>query len=172
MGVTTSTANAGNTMVPLFTQTLGTAAASVTFSSIPQGYTDLFVVLNHKSANTSDGSTRCVTNQTGSIYSTTFLDGNGSSASSFRDGTSAYFRPGFLTASTKGYATTIIQFMNYSNTTTYKTMLTRYSTADNEVLTAVSLMANTGAINSLTFSTDTTGFFAGSTFTIYGIQAA
>jgi hypothetical protein len=40
---------AGNTYTPLATQTLGSAAASVTFSSISGAYTDLVLVLNIKS---------------------------------------------------------------------------------------------------------------------------
>ena len=39
-----------STYTPIATQTLGSAAASVTFSSIPQGYTDLVLVDNVKSA--------------------------------------------------------------------------------------------------------------------------
>jgi hypothetical protein len=41
---------AGNTYVAIAEQTLGTAAASVTFSSIPGTYTDLVLVLSVQDA--------------------------------------------------------------------------------------------------------------------------
>jgi len=78
-----------NTYVALATQTLGTAAASVTFSSIPSGYTDLIIVSSQFYV--SSGADRYATFQvgngtvdTGSNYSWTYLDTYVGSSSSGR----------------------------------------------------------------------------------------
>ena len=82
---------ATNTYVALQTQTLVSSAASVTFTSIPQGYTDLVLVIAGRddrgggSVADSFGMTFNTDTSTGSTnYSTTHLTGNGSSATSSR----------------------------------------------------------------------------------------
>jgi hypothetical protein len=74
----------------------------------------------------------------------------------------------------------IYQIMNYSNTTTYKTSLTRQNTVDaadyNGTLTAVGLWRSTSAITSVAIQLTRGGsaynFTSGSIFTLYGIKAA
>jgi hypothetical protein len=70
--------------------------------------------------------------------------------------------------------------MNYSNTTTNKTALVRQNTVDaadfNGALSAVGLWRNTAAITSIAIKAIRLGsaqnYSIGSTFTLYGIQAA
>jgi hypothetical protein len=78
---------ATNTYVALDTQTLGSAAASVTFSSIPQTYTDLVLVINGYSINDVDWRFRMGNGSidSGSNYSGTYMYGDGSGASSYRE---------------------------------------------------------------------------------------
>ena len=66
---------ATNTYVALDTQTLGSAAASVTFSSIPQTYTDLVLVINGYSINDVDWRFRMGNGSidSGSNYSGTYM---------------------------------------------------------------------------------------------------
>jgi hypothetical protein len=74
-----------STYTPIATQTLGSAAASVTFSSIPQGYTDLILVCSPVSTTGSNTFMWIRYNSdTGSNYSLTSMRGNGSTATSFR----------------------------------------------------------------------------------------
>ena len=77
---------AGSTYTPIATNTLGSAQASVTFSSISGSYTDLVLIIN---AGTSDASEQdClirVNGDTGSNYSATYMYGTGSSAASGRN---------------------------------------------------------------------------------------
>jgi hypothetical protein len=63
--------------------------------------------------------------------------------------------------------------MNYSNTTTNKTILSRINNAENSTVARVTLWRNTAAISTI-FLTEGNGanFIAGSTFTLYGIKAA
>ena len=75
---------ATNTYVALETQTLTSAVPSVTFSSIPQGYTDLVMVINTTGLSASGSAFAAqfngdTTSGPGN-YSATSLTGNGTSA--------------------------------------------------------------------------------------------
>jgi hypothetical protein len=61
--------------------------------------------------------------------------------------------------------------MNYANTSTYKTVLTRSNKYD-RVGAIVGLWRSTAAINSITLTAYSNTYAIGSTFTLYGIAAA
>lgn len=158
-----------STYEPIATTTLGSAAASYTFSSIPSTYTDLVLIMNASQA--AGNSVYCQLNgDTGSNYSYTGLYGSGSSAGSARasNQTGAYL--GYLGSTTIYNA--INHFMNYANTTTYKTILNRKNQSDQYVEADVALWRSTAAINSIKIYPDSGNFDTGSTFTLYGIKAA
>jgi hypothetical protein len=162
---------AGSTYTPISTQTLGSATASVTFSSIPQGYTDLVLVDNAKSASGAGDSELDVrfNGDSGSNYSTTFLYGNGSSALSGRTSNESYI---YISRAGETAGLGISHFQNYSNSTTYKTVLSR-GNSTNYVFAWVGLWRNTNAITSMTLTRNGgLNFVTGSTFTLYGILAA
>ena len=157
-----------STYTPIATQTLGSAAASVTFSSISGSYTDLIIVVSGtQSADDTIGLQ--FNSDTGSNYSTTRLGGDGSSASSTRwtNITSAYALLQFTTQNIS-----VINIQNYSNSTTNKTVLSRSSNAGNFLAAWVSLWRNTAAITSIKLQSYNSGsnFAAGSTFTLYGVK--
>ena len=103
-----------STYTPIASQTLGSAAASVTFSSIPQGYTDL-VIVNNVTCTIDTQVIGCQYNgDTGANYSKTYLLGNGSSAFSGRNSNENYAVGGEAYASLN---TNIHQINNYSNFT-------------------------------------------------------
>ena len=162
---------ATSTYQALLTQTLSTAAASVTFNSIPQGYTDLVLVFNGKLAIASDASISLQFNgDTTTNYSETILSGNGTSAISVREINQTGAIMGYVN---QNDGTSIINVMNYSNATTYKTVIGRGGVAATAVRANVALwrkapeaitsmvVGNNGGIN----------FAIGTTFTIYGIAA-
>jgi hypothetical protein len=108
------------------TTTLASDTNSVTFSSIPATYTDLVLVMQIKSSS-SDTIRFRFNSDSGTNYSTTRLSGTGSSAVSDRESNSSVTLGssyGYPT-STLGATTHILQIFNYSNTTTYKTQITR-----------------------------------------------
>lgn len=162
---------ATNTYVALQTQTLASAASSVTFSSIPQGYTDLIIVAaGLGSGNTGVGMQ--FNGDTTSTYSATFLEGNGSSASSERQSNTNYIRVAWNAlwdASTQSNLEIAVQ--NYSNTTTYKTSINRANNSGRVTGATVGLWRSTAAITSIKLETVSANFAAGSTFTIYGIAS-
>lgn len=173
MGVTTSTANAGATYVPIASQTLGSAASSVTFSSIAGTYTDLIVVINAKAVTGTPSIALRFNSDSGSNYSYTGLAGNGSSASSARaSNTSTAWVSAYLNGvSSTNWNNGIIHIMNYANSTTYKTSLARWAGADYEVDAIVTLWRSTSAITEVNLIAQS-NLVAGSTFTLYGIKAA
>jgi hypothetical protein len=78
----------------------------------------------------------------------------------------------YISRSATGFGQGVTNVQNYSNTTTYKTVLSRGS-SNNYVFAWVDVWRNTAAISSLTISTDgSSNFTAGSTFSLYGIKAA
>jgi hypothetical protein len=168
---------AGNTYVALATSTLGSAAASVTFSSIPATYTDLVLVLQPASTTFADNIGLNFNSDTGSNYSSTNLSGTGSAASSGR-AASPYIQVTNIigTTGTLGDMTSTIHIMNYANTTTYKTVLSKTgqnSATYNGFEAIVSLWRNTAAINTIVIKqSGSPNFITGSTFSLYGIAAA
>jgi hypothetical protein len=70
-------------------------------------------------------------------------------------------------------STSIINVMNYANTTTYKTSISRGNNSANRVRAYVALWRNTAAITSIQIITNgAINFATGSTFTLYGIASA
>jgi hypothetical protein len=159
-----------STYEKIATTTLGSASATITFSSITGTYTDLVLILSAKAIANMDCFIR-LNGDSGSNYSLTRLSGNGTSASSDRyaNQTKGYGDiDGYI--NTTNFNVEIIQFMNYSNTTTYKTFLSRASTAGNGVDAIVNLWRNTAAITSIELS-GSSNYATGTTATLYGIKA-
>lgn len=166
---------AGVTYEPIATNTLSSATTSVTFSSIPSTYTDLILVMNISVATVNNSTNmRLNGDTTGNNYSATILSGTGSTATSTRYVSvnsifvDFYGNPG----TTSNPNITTVHLMNYSNTTTYKSILSRGNNASYGVDAIASVWRNTAAINSITIFQPTYNMNSGSTFTLYGITAA
>jgi len=169
---------AAPTYVKLASQTLASAAATVTFSNIPQGYTDLVLVVNELNSTATNTSFQFQVGNgsvdTGANYSLTELFGTGSAASSDRatNDTAAYFNGPGIGVSTTTPNAYVMNFMNYSNTNTYKTFLGRGGSADKNTVATVNLWRSTSPINTIKIFQSANNMAAGTTFTIYGIKAA
>lgn len=150
------------------TTTLGSATNSITFSSIPQTYTDLILVVNGTLNSTGNYSLR-FNGDTGTNYSDTALFGDGTNAGSNRrsTGTVAYIGIGGTSM-----VTTIANIMNYSNTTTNKTTIARSGDASQRVESRVSLWRSTAAITTVLLFSDAQNMAAGTTATLYGVKSA
>ena len=166
-----------STYTPIATQTLSATASSVTFSSIPGTYTDLVLTVNAGESSNAPVYLR-VNGLTTSIYSNTWIRGDGSAASSSRYNTTALGGAGFnldnfsafppFPADFSGIG--IYNLMNYSNTTTNKTVLLRHASA-NWSMVNVGLIQTTNAITSINVYPFAANWTIGSTFTLYGIKA-
>ena len=158
---------AGSTYEPIATTTLGSTATSYTFTSIPSTYTDLVLVIAG-TTNSADNVWLRFNSDTGTNYSYNAIYGTGSAAAAVR-GTNdnKAFNGNIGTAQSN----TISHIMNYSNSTTNKTVISRSNKPDQFVLAYVTLWRNTAAITSVEVGTNAT-FQIGCTFTLYGIAAA
>lgn len=162
------------TYEPIATQTVGTATSTVTFSSIPQTYTDIVVASSIQVSGNVNAWMR-FNSDSGSNYSITVLEGNGSSATS----ANAYNQTqiqldsvAYPPFSGNSFAPGIVHINNYSNTTTYKTALIRANNAAVGLSLFCGLWRNTAAITTITFIAGAVNFAVGTTFTLYGIKAA
>jgi len=168
------------TYEPIATTTLGSAAASITFSSIPATYTDLrLVMVGTTSAsdwsfcrfNGTDGSS--------TAYSSTRLYADGSTAASARIGNNSRLQLGDAILGI-GTSTTIPVFVtldifSYAGTT-HKTSLTTISGDFNGTgytYRNVNLFLSTSAISSMVLANaSSSNFNTGFTATLYGIKNA
>ena len=152
------------------TTTLGSAQSSVTFSSISGSYTDLVgIVVGQSSA--SGNLLVELNSDTGSNYSATILFGDGTSADSARTTNATSINIGDIDQN--AISNNIVNFQNYSNATTYKTLLGRGNRQPTSVVAKVGLWRSTSAITTIKFSLSGGATFnSGSTFTLYGIKAA
>ena len=165
------------TYEPIATTTLSTTATSVVFSSIPSTYTDLIVVFTGQVTTATVAMTfECdINNDGGNNYSSTWIDMSPTSGRGTNNN-GAYI--GQISKNpSSGWA--VIQFMNYSNTSTYKTWISRWGTLGQSLTAMAGVIAgmwrNTGAINKLDFNRpagESGTFDVGCTFTLYGVKAA
>ena len=161
------------TYEPIATTTLGSAASSITFSSIPATYTDLRVVLT--CADTTIFPQVRFNSDSGTNYSWTYVAGTGSAAQSGRFTSQTEFYNNISGSSTVPFLTTYDIF-SYAGST-YKTMLWTENNDKNGsgvVSPKVGLWRSTSAINTIALRADIYGttFGAGTTATLYGIKAA
>lgn len=167
---------AGSTYTPIATQTLPSATSTVTFSNISGSYIDLVIVIDYKAATTNYPTLALTFNSSATGYSGTQMWGTGLAASSNRTTSAALISiaRGAGVPSTIGYTgTIIINLQNYSNTTTYKTVLARTGSSDTGTEADVGLWQSTSAITSFTIVSGSNNDIAsGSIFTLYGIAAA
>lgn len=166
------------TYEPIVSTTISSTTTSFFWSSISSAYTDLIIVASNVTS-TSAGSTIYLqfNNDTGSNYSFTEIYGNGTSALSTRVSSTTVIPMNYFATigTTQTGHISIAHIMNYSNTTTNKTVLVRGNNASDASFPAteaiVGLWRSTAAINRIDFTNNTRSWNAG-TFTLYGIKAA
>jgi hypothetical protein len=154
---------------------LTTTASSVTFSSIPQGYTDLKVVVSNRTNSGGVNIMGITFNGVTTGYSFRNLEGNGSAAASgggtSTGGWAGLVQPPSYTANT--FSSNEIYIPNYTSSNN-KSWSVDSTTENNATASYMELIAgswsNTAAITSIAI-TDLGGnsFVSGSTFTLYGI---
>lgn len=158
------------TYTPIASITLDANASTVTFSSIPQTYTDLVLVINGRTDTDENVSLR-INGDTGNNYSETTLYGTGSASVSTRTTNANTIGIGGISSGTDEQGTNIVHFFNYANTTTNKSIISRANNST-YVQIRVGVRRNTEAISSFSLTAATSTFLTGATFNLYGILGA
>ena len=172
--------NAGNqfgAMVPIATGTGNGTSPIIGFSSIPQTFQDLLLVCNLFPSSTAARGALQFNNDGASIYSWTYLSGDGATPSTSRGTNLTWldFYAGTGMAITQP-TTVAMHILNYTNTSTFKTAIMRTASDQNGsgiTQLSVGTYRSTSAISTLSLSTLNGGYFwnSGSTVTVYGIRA-
>lgn len=146
--------------------TLAAASPTVTFSNIPQGYSDLICVIRYDSNDTYYAGKAYVNGDfTAGNYTSVRMYGTGSATGSNANGESLRWE---VQAATNTNAT--FSFMDYSATDKHKTVLIRADAASYRTEAVAARWASTAAITSITFQPGYS-FQIGSTFSLYGVYA-
>lgn len=169
------------TMELIETKTLGTAAASIEFTSIPQDGTDLLLTVSARSAraaNQDEINFKLNSSTTNYSYRQLFGGaGSGAISTGSAGGTPAYMFSGIVPAAnntTNTFGNILIYLTNYAGATNKSISID--SVSENNAATwfqldlVAGLWSNTSAITSVTFaSTNSANFVAGSTISLYKI---
>lgn len=168
-----------NAMVAIASTPL-TNAVVFSFGNIPQNYQDLFIVVNGVMNATSALAIDDINNAPsgGMTLSRTALIGNGSSAISERSSNVANALEFSSPSSTlvAGVNTLLVHIPNYTNSTTFKTVLGRRASDNNGSGTTSIVVGTIQTTSPLTFfkfsSQDPAKFFTSGFATLYGIRAS
>ena len=168
-----------STYTLISSQVLGSSAASVTFSSIPQTYKDLAVsisVSTDAASNATNYFGLVINSDSSSLYSMTILQGNANSASSYSDFSYPYSEI-YNTTTTNDTANTFssveMYIPNYKSTANKP--LSNFGVGETNATTIqmqalAGLYRNSIAISSLTFTVKFgSNFVTDSSFYLYGI---
>jgi len=170
---------AGATYVSIASNTLGSATASVTFSSISGAYTDLVLVTQAGLSVNNNSLYMTFNSDTASNYSFTSVEGYTNAYDSYRLSSQSKVMIAGVNiglATTVGPSMSTSNIMNYSNTTTYKTFVGRWANnndaGNKESGAVVGLYRSTSAITTINIFSQSGNLASGSTFSLYGIASA
>jgi hypothetical protein len=173
-----------STYTLISSQVLGSSAASVTFSSIPQTYKDLVLRISARNDYASVAFDNLYVTFNGEVYSgsqttysDTFVRGNGSATASGFDSAASkatlYQALNSATATSNTFSNNEMYIPNYTSSA-YKPISsfnTAETNATNAYINAEALLwSNTSAITSITLSQRAgPNFVSGSSFYLYGV---
>ena len=152
-------------------QTLTSTAATVTFSNIPQNYTDLILKVSARSDGADDYG-QITFNGSSANFTRKFLIGTGSGFNN-----NSFSNNSFLTVNPSGYTTNTFATVEYyiSNYTgsnnksiNLDAVTENNATAASAILQTV-LWSNSAALTSISMNCNTGNFVSGSTFYLYGV---
>ena len=162
-----------NTYTPIASVTLSSASATVDFTSIPQTFRDLILIVDGKAATAQTFFRMRVNSDSGNNYNVVNMmgasNGSNSYSSSNQNGFDLDFFVSTITTDNNFFQ---IQFLDYSQTNKHKTMLLRSKTYRDTELATNSIAgrwASTSAITSMSIFLNAGNLASGSTFSLYGI---
>lgn len=164
------------TYEPIATTTLGTAASSISFSSISSAYTDLKIILVASNTTNNFNIRFRFNSDTGSNYDSLILYGYNTTAGAGNENAMteniANYSQGMPV--TPNYGLYTFDVMSYAGST-FKTTINTASedlSSQGEVSRIVNMWENTSAINAISIRVTGGNFTVGTTATLYGILKA
>lgn len=168
------------TYIPIQSTTLTTSTASVTFSNIPQTYTDLVLRCSTRNDVAAESATLIFNfnNDSSTIYSFTRLRGSGSAASSANSILGTRANGGIIngnTSTSNTFSSTELYLPNY--TVSQNKQVAVFTAQENNNTAAfldnlANLYSATTAITRIDIACISGNFLSGSTFHLYGISNA
>lgn len=159
-----------STYTPIATFKTTALTSVITFTSIPQNYTDL-IITGFAKRDTGSELDMLVryNNDSSSSYSRIYLWSNGTTAGSGKEADQTSAR--LVYANNVNWSTPHIQIMNYSGTYNYKTAIQRQVLPG--IVTAINAATwrKTNAIDTITLTTAADNWAIGTTFNLYGIES-
>lgn len=149
----------------------GSSTSVITFSSIPQTYTDLILVEQATGTAAAYSTMYFNADNAGTSYSQTYLAGTGTTVVSGRVSNAATLSIDYISSGTTSNAH-IYQFQSYSNTSVFKTFIQRYNLTNDVATVRIALWRSTAAITTITLTRASGTYTAGSVYSLYGIKAA
>jgi hypothetical protein len=170
-----------STYEPIATTTIGSRTTSYTFSSIPQTYTDLRLILNLGSPATANLSVYPNNDSTNNCQYIYLASGGGATPVGRYSGSGGAVQPGYGLSWTGGdmhpnstYAR--YDIFSYTNTSKYKAATSQFSdinTTQGGIMMVQHMWLSTAAITSLVVHTTSAELWeVGTVMTLYGIKAA
>jgi hypothetical protein len=153
------------------TKTLGTAAASIEFTSIPQTFTDLVVVASARNTTTSEFY-RIEINGSSANFTSRYLLGNGSLVSTGSESLAPYADMARSTYTANTFSNSQFYIPNYSGSTNKSISIDSVSENNaTEAYASISagLWSQTAAVTSVLFRPNSGNFAIGCIFSLYGI---
>lgn len=160
--------------------TLGSSAASVTFSSIPSTYTDLVLRISARTTNadTKDQLSIVINSDSSTNYSDTDLYGFGTTAGSLRNSSNTFSAINSTdgnnaTSNTFGSLEIYIPSYTVSQNKPFSSFAVSEdnSASGNRIFSSAQLWRNTASISSLVISSaNAANFVSGSSFYLYGLK--
>ena len=162
------------TYEPIATTTLGSAAATISFTSIGATYTDIRIILVGSHETTATTLRMQVNTDTGTNYSYTELAGDGATATSSRGSTSSRINCGNANFNNTLPSLITADWFSYAGSTNKTCLVTTSQDRNGSgvVYRTVGLWRSTAAITSVQLFPATGNFATGTTATLYGILKA
>ena len=159
------------TYEPIQSVTATGSSTVISFTSIPQTYTDLVVIFTGF-ATTGNFYVR-VNSDSSAVYSQTDIRGDGSVAGSSRETAQSNVYIGdYIANPISTISNAVMNFNNYSNTTTFKSFLFRGNNAAKFTGLTAGLWRSTAAITGISVHSSGANLDSTSVATLYGIKAA
>lgn len=158
----------GAALVPLQTITLGSAAASVTFGSIPSTLRDLRIVMNGTLSSANQSIFVRFNGDTSGTYNYVLMYGGGAPATSasYLNQTRGEF--GYMTSTTINAQSDVL---DYSATDKHKPYVSRSNDATDLPIAYAGRWASNSAITSVQVYPTSANFATGTVISLYGVKA-